>query len=333
MSLILDALRKLDRQKSLTRKGTDDLAASILNLDALPPGRKWRLFLAAVSLTAAVTAAITYLYVGGFGPWGKTSSLPSAKLPPSSEQVSRATLGPGPDLKLSSPAPEKGSFPGRQSPPAAPEPGTREKSSPPSIAAPHASHPQSEWAESAGAVPQKALKGKPAQFPSPTQRVAISPSQPGIPIGSSSPPSESPPEEKSPPPPPDSLPRQTVREAQSGKTQDPARRETQAGPQAPTPAAGETMADRKATAEKVDRSPGIARIPAGAAVNGPSSSPPRLKISGIVWHDDPAKRRAVINGTFTSEGSTIEGLKVVEILPTRVRFLHPGRPFEMSIFD
>jgi len=325
MSLILDALRKLDRQKSLTRKGTDDLAASILNLDALPPGRKWRLYLAAVSLTAAVTAAITYLAVGGFGSWGKTSSLPSAKLPPSSEQVSHAALGP--------PAPEKGSLPGRQFPPAAPEPGTREKSSPPSIAAPHASHPQSESAESAGAVPQKALRGKPPRFPAPTQRVVISPSQPGIPIGSSSPPSESPPEEKSPPPLPDSLPRQTVREAQSGRTQDPARRETQAESKVPTPAVDETTADRKATLEKVDPSPGMARIPAGAAVNGPSSSPPRLKISGIVWHEDPAKRRAVINGTFTSEGSVIEGLKVVEILPTKVRFLHQGRPFEMSIFE
>jgi type II secretory pathway component PulC len=109
--------------------------------------------------------------------------------------------------------------------------------------------------------------------------------------------------------------------------------ETQAGTKAPTPAVDETTADRKATLEKVDPSPGMARIPAGAAVNGPSSSPPRLKISGIVWHEDPAKRRAVINGTFTSEGSVIEGLKVVEILPTRVRFLHQGRPFEMSIFE
>jgi hypothetical protein len=324
MSLILDALRKLDRQKSLTRKGTGDLAAFILNLDTLPPGKKWGLFLAAVSLTAAVTAAVTYLAVVGFGSWGKTSSLPSAKLPPSSEQVSRAILKPDP---------EKSSLGGRQSPPAAPEPGAREKSSPPSIAAPHASHPQSKSAESAGAVPQKALKGKPPRFPAPTQRVAISPSQPGIPIGSSPPPSGSPPEEKSPPPPPDSLPRQTVREAQSGRPQDPARRETQAELKVPAPAGGETMADRKATAEKVDPSPGIARIPAGAAVNGPSSSPPRVKISGIVWHDDPAKRRAVINGTFTSEGSTIEGLKVVEILPTKVRFLHLDRPFEMSIFE
>jgi len=324
MSLILDALRKLDRHKSLTRKGTDDLAAFILNLDTLPPGKKWGLFLAAVSLTAAVTAAVTYLAVVGFGSWEKTSSLPSAKLPPSSEQVSRATLEPDP---------EKNSLAGRQSPPAAPEPGAREKSSPPSIAAPHASHPQSESARSVGAVPQKALRGKPAGSPAPGQRVAISPSPSGSPIGPSFPASGSPLEEKSPPPTPDSLPRQTGREVQNGKTQDPPRMETQAGTKAPTPAVGETMADRKATAEKGDLSPGMARIPAGAAVSGPSSSLPRLKISGIVWHDDPAKRRAVINGTFTSEGSVIEGLKVVEILPTRVRFLHQGRPFEMSIFE
>jgi type II secretory pathway component PulC len=77
----------------------------------------------------------------------------------------------------------------------------------------------------------------------------------------------------------------------------------------------------------------MAPKPPETPVSGLSSSPPRLKISGIVWHDDPSKRRAVINGTFTNEGSVIEGLKVLEILPTSVRFLQQGRPFEISIFE
>jgi type II secretory pathway component PulC len=59
---------------------------------------------------------------------------------------------------------------------------------------------------------------------------------------------------------------------------------------------------------------------------------PQLKISGIVWHEEPAKRRAVVNGSFTSEGSVIEGVKIVEIFPTKVRFLHQGRYFEVSVF-
>ena len=109
--------------------------------------------------------------------------------------------------------------------------------------------------------------------------------------------------------------------------------EAQPGTKVPTLPVDEKIADRNAPSEKVDRSPGMARISAGTAVNGPSSSLPRLKISGIVWNDDPAKRRAVINGTFTNEGSVVEGLKIVEILPTKVRFLHQGRPLEISIFE
>jgi predicted nuclease with RNAse H fold len=39
----------------------------------------------------------------------------------------------------------------------------------------------------------------------------------------------------------------------------------------------------------------------------------------------------MINGMILSEGSVIEGVKVVEIHPTRVRLSHDGRPFEISI--
>jgi len=332
MSLILDALRKLDRQKSLNRKGTDNLAASILNLDAPPPGKKWRFYFAAVSLTAGVTAAITYLAVVGFGSWGKSSSLPSAEFPPSSEQVTPAAHDPEPYLKISPPAPEKLSLASRQVPSAAPEPGTSAKSSPPSIGAPRASHPQSEPASSAAVPPQKALTGDSTVSPASSRQVVISPPRSGG-LTESSPPASEAPLKASPRPTPDSLPHQTGREVQGGKPQEPPKIETHPGTKAPTPSAGEKIADRKAISGKVDRSAGMAQKPAETVVSGTSSSPPRLKISGIVWHDDPSKRRAVINGTFTNEGSVIEGLKVVEILPTRVRFLHQGRPFEMSIFE
>ena len=284
----------------------------------------------AVSLTAFVTAAITYLAVVEFGSWGKSSSLPSAKLPPPGEQVPGGSHEPAPFLKTSPPAPEKPPLASRQVTPSAPQPGPSAKSSPPSIAAPQASPPQSEAASSTGAAPQKALTGEPTLSPGSSRRVAISPPKSGSPTESSFLASE-PPDKKSLPPTPDSLPRETVRGIQSGRT--PVPMETQPGTKTPASATDEKIADRKATSEKADRSTGVAKKTSENEVNGLSSSPPRLKISGIVWHDDPAKRRAVINGAFTTEGSFIDGLKVVEILPTRVRFLHQGRPLEISIFE
>jgi hypothetical protein len=66
---------------------------------------------------------------------------------------------------------------------------------------------------------------------------------------------------------------------------------------------------------------------------GPASILPPLKISAIVWDEDASKRRAVINGIFNIEGSTIEGIKVFEIKPTSVRFSHQGRFFEISALE
>jgi hypothetical protein len=64
---------------------------------------------------------------------------------------------------------------------------------------------------------------------------------------------------------------------------------------------------------------------------GSTTTPPSLKISAIVWYEDPSKRFAMINGTIATEGSLIEGVKVVEINPTAVRFLHNGQHFEIPI--
>jgi len=329
MSLILDALRKLDRQKSLHRKGTDDLAASILKLEPARPPKKWRLYLGAVSFTALVTAAVTYLAVVGIGSGGKSSPIPSTSLPFSGEKGPRTTQD---FLKTSPPSPEKPSLAGKPAPPASPVPGPGVKSSPPSIAAPQASLPKSAAAPSSVTATPKPPANEPLPSSDPGRQVAISPSKPGGSIEPSSVAPE-PPLKKSPPSPPDSLAREAVREVQGAKTQGPSRKETQPGTKAPASAADEKIGERKAIPEKVDRSTGVAKKPAETAANGPSSSPPRLKISGIVWHDDPDKRRAVINGTFAAEGSVIEGLKVVEILPARVRFLHQGRLLEISIFE
>jgi hypothetical protein len=62
-----------------------------------------------------------------------------------------------------------------------------------------------------------------------------------------------------------------------------------------------------------------------------AAAQPSLKISAIIWYDDPARRFAMINDTMTREGSIIEGVTVEEIHPNRVRFSHHGRQFEISV--
>jgi hypothetical protein len=95
--------------------------------------------------------------------------------------------------------------------------------------------------------------------------------------------------------------------------------------------------------EGIDSPRSIPQIPGGlpsaspqAAVpsaNASAGALPQLKISGIIWNEEPAMRRAVINGSFIPEGSQIEGVKVVEILPTSVRFSYKNRGFEISAFE
>ncbi len=62
-----------------------------------------------------------------------------------------------------------------------------------------------------------------------------------------------------------------------------------------------------------------------------TKTPSSLRISGIIWSEEPSKRIAVINGMTLTEGSVIEGVKVVEILPTRVRFSHNDLSFEIHL--
>jgi hypothetical protein len=62
-----------------------------------------------------------------------------------------------------------------------------------------------------------------------------------------------------------------------------------------------------------------------------TKTPSSLRISGIIWSEEPSKRIAVINGMSLREGSVIEGAKVVEIHPTRVRFFHNDLSFEIPL--
>jgi len=217
MSLILDALRKLDREKSSRRHGPANIAVEILRSDPSRPAKKMLRYVAAVSITAVATACITYALVARTGILSR--SFPSATVnPPQSQQVT-AAVPPRDILSKStlelSQAPVKiqGSVK------------SEESSMPPS-------------AEKAGQgmlrkkadVVQKMIKKSTA----PTPKVSVAPT-------------------------------------------------------------------------------------------------PSLKLSGIIWQEEPSERRAMINGRIATEGSIIEGVKVVEIQPARVRFSHNGRFFQISL--
>jgi general secretion pathway protein B len=58
---------------------------------------------------------------------------------------------------------------------------------------------------------------------------------------------------------------------------------------------------------------------------------PQLKITGIGWQKDSANRLAIVNGRPVSEGSTIDGAKVVEIFPDRVRFSFGNQTIDITV--
>jgi general secretion pathway protein B len=92
MSLILEALKKLDREKSSRRIGTANIAVEILRPDLPRPGKRIPLYFAAVSLSAVVTAAITYAVMTQFGLLSKSSPPASMDAPALSQQVVPAPL-------------------------------------------------------------------------------------------------------------------------------------------------------------------------------------------------------------------------------------------------
>lgn len=61
----------------------------------------------------------------------------------------------------------------------------------------------------------------------------------------------------------------------------------------------------------------------------PAATP--LRVSGIGWQKDAAARYAVINGTALTEGGSIDGAKVEEILPDKVRVRVNGTVQELTL--
>ncbi len=218
MSVILDALRKLDREKSSRRNGTANIAVEILRPGSSRPGKKVALYITTVSLTAIAAAVVTYV------------------------------------LKS--------------------QPGFLSKSSPPF----------------------------PVSLPAPSQQAATAPPS-----------------------------REPVSDAQSEISRVAPKIEISAGGKPSETSSGERKTERDVISEEAKVAPRDTKKPAEHTPTGSVAALPSLKISAIVWYEDPSKRFAMINGTISPEGSLVDGVKVVEIRPTGVLFLHNGQYFEIPI--
>jgi len=274
MSLILDALKKLDRERSSRRKGSANIAVEILKPDLPRPRRGIPLYFVAVPLAAA---AITYGVMGGLGFLWKSSPPAPVNLPAQSQQMASASPESTFAPKSLPSGPVKPSTRGRKVASTPPQSVAVPKSSPPGPVTPSALGQQ--------VPPAPPLSREPARDP----RGEISRVPPKI--------------------------------QESGESKKPAT------------SPGDKKTTENVIPKEAEIAPGSTKKPSEPAPKEPSTTPPPLKISGIVWHEEPSDRRAVINGTFTKEGSIIEGVKVVEIFPTRVRFSYNGRTFEISAFE
>jgi general secretion pathway protein B len=58
---------------------------------------------------------------------------------------------------------------------------------------------------------------------------------------------------------------------------------------------------------------------------------PKLTISGIAWQSDSASRIAVVNGRSVAEGGNIDGIKIEQIFPDKVRFSQGEKSFEVPL--
>ena len=256
MSVILDALKKLDREKSFRKNMTANIGVEILKPDLPRPGKRFPLYVAAIFLTTMAAAVITYFIMVDFLP--KSLPPPPVKSSAPSQGVIPAPM----EFHL----PSKSSVPGPVNPPASSQQVT----------------------------------------PAPVSREAVQEVQDEINRKSSKPPT--PAEGK--------IPVESIPSAES------------------IPAA--TSVDEKKEKPSMIRekaevpSSSIKKSPEQANTGSPTN-PPSLKLSAIVWYEDPSMRFIMVNGIKASEGSFVEGVKVVEIHPTRVRFLYNDRYFEISM--
>ncbi len=266
MSVILDALRKLDREKASRRPGTAHIATEILRPGLPRSERRLSFYIAIVAFTAVAAAFITY----GVVKYGFKAPKIADKASPSPAASSKSPLPapvnpPAPTLQAQPVPlnPEKPAVPSAVRAPSPSSPAQQVEPAP----SPPLSQPVHETHEQINRVPPR---------PESISESRIAPSS--IPFA----------------------PSMEGKKAPQGVV-----------PEKPS-AAPEQPAPKRSVAE-------------------PPATPPSLKLSAIVWHEEPSKRIAMINGTISTEGSVIEGVKVEEIYPDRVRLSYGGRVFEIPL--
>lgn len=315
MSLILDALKKLDREKTSRRHGTSNIAVDILRPEFPRPARRIPFSFLTVTLTAAAVAAATY------------GVLEFSFLPKSSP---RGTLTP--------PAPTQQAAP----PHLNPEP--LSKSSPRTTIAPPAQSQQAAPVHLNSEPLPESLPPAPVTPPAPSQQAAPAPpSSESLP--KSSPPAAVPPPAESHQLPPAPLPPPATAQQVApvppslesahdtgGRINPPSPKvQNQTETKDPAPSRDQKETGQNVTLEKATAAPVNPEQKTNPTPIQSATAPPSLRLSAIVWHEEPSKRIAMINGVITTEGTMIEGVKVEEIYPDRVRLSLNGRPFEISL--
>lgn len=274
MSLILDALKKLDRENSSRRDRATNIAAGILGTDLPRPGKRIRPYVTIVFLTAAAAALITYGVIVKFGFQSKSSS-PSPLSPQTAEEKITAA------------------FPLRE---------------------PVHDDRRDIFHVSPGIqVPAEIKKKADIQVSAENRKVLPAPSsRESVPEGRDEPGRVPPKIEK---PAEGKKPAEIDSPAASKKKSVTPQGEKKASQNAQSVGEGITSGGAEKTAE---RTPNLS-----VAITS------SLKISGIVWDEEPSRRIAVINGIYAKEGSIIEGVKILEIFLDRVRFSREGLSFEI----
>ena len=320
MSLILDALKKLDREKTFRWYKTANIAVEILRPDPSRRSKGVPMYIPAVLITAVFTAVITYALTAGF--FSQSSAPPAAKSVPADQKSSSHVVAKGPtpesqegiskDLPQSK-EPSEIKSPATQASPASTVTTASEQevtSAPP---------PR----EPVRAAPKEKRRSPPAE---PIRAGGKAPAGPASlpPLAVSAPPAPavSSLQQSS----PVSQPREPARETRDEAVPLP-RMQKQAEPAVPAAAPFEKRESQGLIPEE-------SKIPPKAGVqqaSKESAGPPSLRLSGVLWHEDPSERRAVVNGMVLSEGGGFEGVKVVEIHPTYVRFSYKDQFFEISM--
>jgi len=316
MSLILDALKKLDREKSTRRDRTTNIAADILGADLPRPGKRISLYVATVFLTAVAATVITYAVIVHLGFRSKSSSPSSVRHQAAGGQVASVLPSREPVRDPMGRVPPSVEAPAESKTSEIKSPAESRRHAPaavPPFREPVRADPRKMGRVSPGIqVPAEIKKTVEIQLPAENRQTAPAP------------PFREPVREDR------DEPGQGVPKVQKPvEIKKPAENQSPAEIKKSVTIPSEKKASQPVLSGKGDIAPRSAEKISERAPGLSASASPSLKISGIVWHEEPSKRLAVINGMVTNEGSVIEGVKVLEIFPDRVRFSQEGLPFEI----